>query len=298
MLVISQIVFAAIVAALAAAYTITDAQAKNWGVCGFSDTRLKFAGSTQDQAKCLLRKVRLRGSGSDEQPGPASLLDRVGTPVPFDKVKLRSYLRAHGINEDEIGGSLDGGLRSVTRSDGARVQAMYFIIHDTSSPEFEGTTSFPGNINDAAWSGNRIATGWVDTSKRINNIVNRAGKSRTFVDFAEAHAKNGTKIEGCVPAVKALFIQVENIQPRIKPRGSWGHIAPSPGFSDPQMKRLALIYVAASLRGGTWMVPAFHFNIDHESGCGGHAHDDPQNFDLARWVGFIEEIAVAVSGTQ
>jgi hypothetical protein len=57
-------------------------------------------------------------------------------------------------------------------------------------------------------------------------------------------------------------------------------VAPQPGFSEAQYRRLALLYVAASLRAGTWLIPAYHAVLD--SGFDG-GHDDPQNFDLAVW---------------
>jgi hypothetical protein len=62
-------------------------------------------------------------------------------------------------------------------------------------------------------------------------------------------------------------------------------IAPVPGFSDAQLERLALVYVAASLRRSRWLIPAFHAVIDHEY-VGGH--DDPQQFDLEKWAGFVQ----------
>ena len=39
-----------------------------------------------------------------------------------------------------------------------------------------------------------------------------------------------------------------------------------------------MLYVLASARAGTWMIPAFHANIDRGIP---DAHDDPQNFNLA-----------------
>jgi hypothetical protein len=47
-----------------------------------------------------------------------------------------------------------------------------------------------------------------------------------------------------------------------------------------QLDRLALVYVAASVRRGQWLIPAFHAVLDLQVGT----HDDPQNFDLNRWA--------------
>ena len=64
-------------------------------------------------------------------------------------------------------------------------------------------------------------------------------------------------------------------------------IAPDPGFSDAQYERLALLYVAASVRRGEWLIPAFHAAID--SGFAG-GHDDPQKFDLGKWAAAIADL--------
>lgn len=55
-------------------------------------------------------------------------------------------------------------------------------------------------------------------------------------------------------------------------------------FSDAELKRLALVYVAASLRRGQWLIPAFHAVIDSGFKDG---HDDPQCFDLEKWALFV-----------
>jgi hypothetical protein len=73
------------------------------------------------------------------------------------------------------------------------------------------------------------------------------------------------------------------IQPR---RSGFGHGrndtgAPLPGFTSAQYDRLALLYPLVSVRGGKWLIPAFHAVID----AGIHnGHDDPQNFDLDSFV--------------
>ena len=65
-------------------------------------------------------------------------------------------------------------------------------------------------------------------------------------------------------------------------------LAPTPGFSDVQYDRLALIYAIASVRAGRWLIPAFHVAIN--SGIRG-GHDDPQNFDVAAFAAGIERLA-------
>ena len=91
--------------------------------------------------------------------------------------------------------------------------------------------------------------------------------------------------------LKGLFLHVELVQPRrSQPGRGRGNdaLAPSPGFSDIQYDRLALIYAIASVRAGRWLIPAFHVAID--SGIRG-GHDDPQNFEIEGFAASIERLA-------
>lgn len=268
-------------------------------LCRFDPHDLLFAGTIPQQTRCLLRKVKPQGAGSTVQPIPAFLETRVGAPVEIDADELDAYLDRNGIGRAEIGGSPHDPLSQATGLDGVTRPALYFVIHDTSAPEFAQSSGFPGNI-DTGHSANRVGPGfWTAVSKRVNTIVSRTGASHTFVDFGANRSLPGVKLEQSNFAghAKGRFLHVENIQPRLKPSGTWAHIAPDPGFTDAQLTRLALMYAAASVRSGTWLVPAFHFNIDHEIAPNVHAHDDPQNFDLALWVGKIEAVANTVSAT-
>jgi hypothetical protein len=121
---------------------------------------------------------------------------------------------------------------------------------------------------------------------------------------------------------KGMFLHIENVQPRRAapgPRsvacnpdkGIWytpktdtatqkkscdcinDHIAPNPGLTAPQLDRLALVYIAASVRRAKWMIPAFHAAIDEGIS---DAHDDPQNFDLADWAGRICQQLEVIGG--
>jgi hypothetical protein len=91
-----------------------------------------------------------------------------------------------------------------------------------------------------------------------------------------------TKLETRViglPA-KGLFLHVETVMPRRRDPAieGWNDaIAPKPGFSPRQYDRLALLYIAASVRAGAWLIPAQHATLDHGLP---QAHDDPQNFRL------------------
>jgi hypothetical protein len=81
------------------------------------------------------------------------------------------------------------------------------------------------------------------------------------------------------------------IQPRRRdksnPNPNNDLIAPKIGFTDAQYQRLALLYVCASVRRGTWLIPAFHSAID--AGIK-DAHDDPQNFELEKFANELKKL--------
>ncbi len=262
----------------------TTAAAAEYGGCRFSSVSLRFAGTVEQTATCLLRKVRARGSGADLQPVPDWLLQRMTRQVSFTPAQLRSYLSRNAIDP----AALTAGIAAMDRP-----QLRYFVIHDTSSPEIPSNgTEFPANINQSGWPGNNL-TGWVGVSRRVNLIISRDGRSRLFQDWGVARPLPATKLEqsSYVSASRPIFVHVENIQPRLKPSTTWAWRAPSPGLGPEQEQRLALAYVVASMRAGKWLIPAYHFNIDEGIPDG---HDDPQNMDLASWVGRVSGIEQAI----
>jgi 3D (Asp-Asp-Asp) domain-containing protein len=97
---------------------------------------------------------------------------------------------------------------------------------------------------------------------------------------------------------KGLFLGVELVQPRRSdPSGPVGNDmhAPSNGFTQAQLERLAVVYLAASVRRGKWLIPAFHAVLDSYD-LGGH--DDPQNFDLERWDSQLAKVIAAVAAPK
>jgi hypothetical protein len=259
--------------------------------CPFDTGSLRFAGSEVEQAKCLLRPVRpfgRLGGNLDTLPLPLSgLLGQATVPT---KTALRAFLRAHNVDEAQIGGSLDGPVSRANNNAREAALAGYFVIHDTSTPNFLDDP-FPSNINSADWPFN-------DFSKYrtvAHVFVNRVGSSATKVDFKAPF--RATKLETQVVGIRAkgLFLHVEMIQPRRRdPRGGAQNdaLAPDPGFTDAQLDRLALIYVAASVRRGRWLTPAYHAALD--AGLA-NAHDDPQRFNLDRWAERLGALLSSIS---
>ena len=240
--------------------------------CPFDTNRMEFAGTPLQQAKCLLRPVKrggVLGQPLAVLPGPLEHL--IGQPVEITRDQLGRYLQKHKISEDDIGGPITNSL-----------PAKYFIIHDTSTPNY-GTNPFPPDINQATWRLNNL-----DIWKKhpvAHIFVSRTGESVTAHEFVVPW--RATKFESKVlthEQSRGLFVHVENSMPRRSdPARAPGNdaIGPEPGFTVPMLDRLALLYLTASLEHGRWMVPASHAAIDAGLIDG---HDDPQNFDLNLWA--------------
>lgn len=267
-------------------------------VVRISPNACSFGASPEDQAKCLLRKVKMYGNLEkaplDQLPVPLDAL--VAKPVSITKDALKRFLTSKNIDEKALGGLLNQPLSKNRRGETAK----YFVIHDTSSL-LTGKT-FPDGINSASWSGNKMA-GFIHPKKKDGTadrvkahlFINRLGQSATGVDFATPWVTTKYELEDAAHRV-GLFLGVELIQPRLNDAHEIDAIAPQPGFPDAQLDRLGLVYIAASVRKGEWLIPVFHGAVD-QGLC--NAHDDPQNFDLARWAtrleGLLKDINNGVS---
>jgi hypothetical protein len=241
--------------------------------CPFDTNKLEFAGTPLEQARCLLRPP-LCGGGVGEPLAalPEPLEHLIGTPVAITRDALRRYLASHHIAEADIGGPITNVL-----------PAKYFVIHDTSTPNFGGKP-FPVEINQPGWRLNNLEI-W-EQRPVAHVFVSRTGQSITTHEFTVPW--RATKFESRTISreqSRGLFVHVENTMPRRSdPRRAPGNdaLAPQPGFTGPMLDRLALLYLTASVEHGQWMVPAYHAALD--AGIP-DAHDDPQNFDLALWAG-------------
>ena len=276
---------------------------KNKGLCKFDAATAAFAGTPSEQARCLLRPVKKQGNLGDALPSlPQPLEDLVGKPVAFSKQDLRTFLQAASIAEKDIGGSLDKPLSRGKTTAGTATPARYFVIHDTSTPNCSEPRAcavqnqFPANMNQPDWSHNKTFNGHKGGAAVAHMITNRVGASFTMLELSEPI--RAVKFESCVAADAAnkrgLFIHVENVQPRLSdPLPAAGQnprndaTAPTPGFTDPQYERLALIYIAASSRRGDWLIPALHAPLDSAYRDG---HDDPQNFSLESFARAVETL--------
>jgi 3D (Asp-Asp-Asp) domain-containing protein len=251
--------------------------------------------SSVNQSLCLLRPV-LKGAdlGAVRTSLPATIGKLMATgSMSINKEQLRRYLKQKGIAEADIGGSLDAPVSRANNNASGAEQARYFIIHDTSSPNYLDK-QFPATIDTASWEGNRLSQ-WLRGEPIAHVFINRLGDSVTPVDFSKPWRTTGYEIDTCGIPCKGLFLGIELVQPRRSdPNGPRGNdmLAPSNGFTEPQLERLAVVYVAASIRRGKWLIPAFHAVLDADIKGG---HDDPQNFDLERWDSQLGQVIEAVA---
>ncbi len=259
--------------------------------CPFDTAALTFDGSLSEQARCLLRPVRPFGHlGPTLEALPAPLSNLVGQSVTVAKADLRSFLLAHHVAEAELGGSLDAPLSRANDNAPDGQPALYFVIHDTSTPNFHDAP-FPADVDQPEWAFNSFSR----YGAVAHVFVNRAGVSLAKHDLGTPF--RATKFENKVvgqPA-KGRFVHVELIQPRRRhPAGGAANdaLAPDPGFTVAQLDRLALVYVAASVRAGRWLIPAYHAALD--AGLA-DAHDDPQRFELESWAARLEALLGAIA---
>ena len=242
--------------------------------------------SSVEQAKCLLREPQIWGNVGSELTSLPSPLDQLLSLPTIDvtKQQLRTYLATHKIQEKDIGGSLDEPVSRTNNNAPNAELARYLIIHDTSTPNY-GNNRFPADINQASWAFNNLNNYGSGEKSPAHIIINRLGQSVTRKNFntpwrsTQRESNDNCGVNQC----KGLFLGVELVQPRhSSPNGPSGNdaIAPDPGFTTVQLNRLALVYIAASVRRGKWLIPVFHVALDKGVGD----HDDPQHFNLNQWA--------------
>lgn len=226
---------------------------------------------------------------------PSGLEKRLGTPVNFKSTALQGYLAANNIAEADVGGSLDRSLSETERGDPAK----YFVIHDTSTPSY-GSKHFPANIDKPAWPDNSLKHWAKGEKSKAHVFINRLGESITAMPFERGW--RAVKFEmtyaqlypqSSETALRGRFLHIELVQPRRSAltSGAGDMQAPTPGFTEAQYERLALVYIAASTRAGQWLIPAYHAGLD--LGIGG-GHDDPQNFELDSWSRHIDSLVTKI----
>ena len=239
-----------IASALVALALTTPAQAEEIGECRFDTAALTFAGTPLEQATCLLRKI--------EQLA-------VRKPQPLPKVIVRLMTEGGAPSPPQIEAALAAfpePYQAFARANAALplsqteegLPALYFVIHDTSTP-FYANESFPRRLNDDPQV-NSFApymSGGIAAEPVAHIFLNRQGQIWAGHDFAEGW--RATKLESRVvgPRARGRFVHIETVQPRrfLPGATSRGQTeGPKPGFTKPQYRMLAALYVYASGRAG------------------------------------------------
>ena len=264
---------------------------KSMGACAFDSETLSFAGTPAEQAMCLMRGMDSSRNLEPRLPGlPHALSERIGqtTGLP-SRATLNDYLSLLGL-EGEFGDFLWLPVSRAHDNDLAAPMARYFVIHDTSGPNF-GRRSFPddidggGKVNDLR--NFECHDGW----GKAHVVISRTGELLLVHDYSTPWRE--TKFEQAAEfggALKGLFLHNEMIQPRRSAPGRGRRNdarSPDPPFTAAQYDRIALLYVIASVRAEHWLIPAFHAAIDAQIPNG---HDDPLNFNIDNFANSLDAV--------
>ena len=264
---------------------------KDMGPCGFDVETLSFSGTPVEQATCLMRSMdATRNLGPPLEGLPPGLATRVGqnTGLPAREV-LSAYLSKQDLEWD-FAAYLWQPVSRARNNDPDAPMARYFVIHDTSGPNY-GHRAFPGNIDTDPEYENLADYACSDGWGRAHIFVNRTGDMLVAHDYSIAWRE--TKFEQAAEfggELQGLFLHNELVQPRKSaPHHSSRNDAqsPDPAFTAAQYDRVALLYTIASVRAGRWLIPAFHSALDADIPDG---HDDPLNFDADSFATSLDRL--------
>jgi len=268
------------------------------GPCAFDAAALSFRGEPAEQARCLMRGMdQSRNLAPLPEELRPALARRVGSEAGLpSRETLRAFLSKQDLEWD-FAAYLWMPLSRANDNDPNAPMARYFVIHDTSGPNY-GHRPFPADIDASPKINNlndfKCSDGW----GRAHVVVNRAGgmllNHELGIPWRETKFEQAANFFG---ALKGLFLHVELIQPRRSAAGRGRRNdaqTPDPGFTAAQYDRLALLYVIASARAERWLIPAFHAAIDGDIRNG---HDDPLNFDVERFANSVEAMVERLQGT-
>lgn len=157
--------------------------------CGFDRQKMSYAGSPVEQARCLLRSVRIRAHLDPPRAHLPDFFERsLVTDTGISRSRLVSYLKTQGTRPNEVGGDTSKGL-SLTE---AGHRAAYFVIHDTSSPNYL-LKAFPPGIDKPSWKHNQLSS---KQAAAAQMYIARTGVSLTALDYGTPW--RATRAESCV----------------------------------------------------------------------------------------------------
>jgi len=270
---------------------------KTMGPCGFDPQILSYSGTPVEQAMCLMRGMdATRNLAPKLENLPPALSRRIGETSGLPAREALSTALSRENLEWTFAVYLWQPLSRTSDNDPNAPQARYFVIHDTSGPNY-GRHGFPDDIDGSSKINDLRNFVCSDEWGKAHVVVNRGGEMllqhELAVPWRETKFEQAANFDG---ALKGLFLHVELIQPR---RSAPGHSRrndaqpPSPAFTEAQYDRLALLYTIASVRAGQWLIPAFHAAIDADLRNG---HDDPMGFDLQSFADSLDRLVARLSG--
>jgi TonB family protein len=266
---------------------------KSMGVCAFDPETLSYAGTPVQQAMCLMRGTDVSRNLLPRLSSlPDPLASRIGqtTGLP-SRATLSNYL-AQQDPEGALGDYLWLPVSRAHNNDLDSPMARYFVIHDTSGPNY-GRRPFPDDIDESPKLNDLRNFYCSDGWGKAHVFISRTGELLVGHDYSVAW--RATKFEKAAEfggALQGLFLHNELIQPRGSVPGHRNDArTPDPAFTSAQYDRLALVYVIASVRAERWLVPAFHAAIDAEIPNG---HDDPLNFDIDSFARSLDSLMVTL----
>jgi hypothetical protein len=271
---------------------------KTMGRCNFDLARMSYSGDPVEQAKCLMRGMdRSRNLAPLPASLPPALADRIGTGSGLPRRETLSEFLSKEDLEWNFAAYLWQPLSHANNNDPDAPMARYFVIHDTSGPNY-GRRSFPADIDSTSKINNLASFKCDDEWGKAHVIINRLGG--VLLTHELSTPWRATKFEQAANfagALKGLFVHTELIQPRRRAAGHGHNDAqtPDPAFTPAQYDRLALIYVIASVRAEHWLIPAFHAAIDADIPNG---HDDPLNFDIGSFADSLDRLLPKLQGPK
>ena len=229
---------------------------------------------------------------------PPALAERVGNDTRLPSREALSTFLSKQDLEWDFAAYLWIPVSRANNDDANAPLARYFVIHDTSGPNY-GRRSFSGDVDDDTKINNladfKCSDGWGKAHVRDQPVRRHAAQSRIVRSLARDEVRAGRELRR---RVEGSFPHVELIQPR---RAAAGHSrrndaqSPSPAFTSAQYDRLALVYVIGSVRAGHWLIPAFHAALDADIRNG---HDDPLNFNADSLANSLEGVVKKLEGPE
>jgi 3D (Asp-Asp-Asp) domain-containing protein len=273
----------------------TPTQAAIIGDCQFDTNSLKFAGDDQTQARCLMRPVQIGGHLGAQASLPVTFAKLIGTNPTITRSQLKVHLEASDSPTiRQLAATLQLPISRARSNNANAPQARYFVVHDTSTPNFGQASQFPSDI-DTSNHVNRLDRYPTGANALAHFFVNRLGEVQLFKDFSVPWRATALELKYVGTPSRGLFLHSELVQPRRNNANNIDLFAPTPGFMQTQYDRLATLYVVASVRAGKWMIPATHLGVTSPLP---ELHDDPQNFDFDRFDAAVASILALIPGSQ